>query len=158
MESVNTNLLNALKNPSEVEVNLFRVEEAEADEMWSFVGKKDNQRWLWHAVDHRSGVVLAYVLESHEDKAFLELKTLLQPFGITRFYTDDWGAYRRHLSPDQHEIGKRNTQKIERKHLTLRTRIKRLARKTICFSKSIFMHDLVIGLFINRYEFGLAEA
>lgn len=45
---------------------------------------------------------------------------------------------------------------IERKHLTLRTRIKRLARKTICFSKSIEMHDIVIGLFINREEFGLA--
>ncbi|PZV04645.1 MAG: transposase, partial [Leptolyngbya sp.] len=52
--------------------------------------------------------------------------------------------------------GKRNTQKIERKHLTLRTRIKRLARKTICFSKSVLMHDVVIGLFINRYEFGLS--
>ena len=44
---------------------------------------------------------------------------------------------------------------IERKHLQLRTRIKRLARKTICFSKSEEMHDIVIGLFINRYEFGL---
>jgi hypothetical protein len=30
--------------------------------------------------------------------------------------------------------------------LTLRTRIKRLARKTICFSKSIWLHDPVIGL------------
>jgi insertion element IS1 protein InsB len=29
-------------------------------------------------------------------------------------------------------------------------------RKTICFSKSIVMHDIVIGLFINRYEFGLS--
>ena len=45
--------------------------------------------------------------------------------------------------------------RIERKHLQLRTRIKRLTRKTICFSKSELMHDLVIGLFINRYEFGL---
>src|SRR6266566_6671320 len=44
--------------------------------------------------------------------------------------------------------------KIERKHLTLRTRIKRLVRKTICFSKSIQMHDTVIGLFVNRYAFG----
>ncbi|HEY9655578.1 MAG TPA: IS1 family transposase, partial [Crinalium sp.] len=34
-------------------------------------------------------------------------------------------------------------------------RIKRLARKTICFSKSAWLHDVVIGLFINRYEFGL---
>lgn len=35
-------------------------------------------------------------------------------------------------------------------------RVKRLARKTICFSKSEWMHDIVIGLFINRDEFGLA--
>ena len=56
---------------------------------------------------------------------------------------------------NKHVPGKRNTQKIERKHLTLRARIKRLARKTICFSKSIQMHDIVIGLFVNRYEFGL---
>ena len=42
-----------------------------------------------------------------------------------------------------------------RKHLTLRTRIKRLTRKTIYFSRSIQMHDIVIGLFVNRYEFGL---
>src|SRR5439155_12148810 len=63
-----------------------------------------------------------------------------------------WRA--RHLDPDVHSPGERNTQKIERKHLTFWTRIKRLVRKTICFSKSILMHDLVIGLFINRYEFG----
>jgi IS1 family transposase len=51
--------------------------------------------------------------------------------------------------------GKANTQRIERKHLTLRTRIKRLTRRTICFSKSVPMHDIVIGLFVNRYDFGL---
>jgi len=51
--------------------------------------------------------------------------------------------------------GKRHTQTIERKHLTLRTRIKRLVRKTICFAKSVQMHDIVIGLFVNRYAFGL---
>ena len=64
-------------------------------------------------------------------------------------------AYERNLDPGQHTTGKENTPKIERKHLTLRTRIKRLARKTICFSKKEQMHDIVIGLFVNRYEFGL---
>jgi hypothetical protein len=44
----------------------------------------------------------------------------------------------------------------KRKHLTLRTRIKRLVRKTICFSKTTQMHDIVIGLFVNRYAFGRA--
>lgn len=143
-------------NPNKVIVKIQRVvDEAELDEMWSYVGSKDGPRWLWHAIDHESGKVLAYVFGDHKDAVFLQLKALLEPFGITRFYTDDWGAYERHLSSEEHVIGKRNTQKIERKHLTLRTRLKRLARKTICFSKLTKMHDIVIGLFINRYEFGV---
>jgi len=124
--------------------------------MWSYVGKKLKPRWLWHAIDHGTGKILAYVFGRRQDEVFLQLKVLLQPFGITRFFTDHWGAYGRHLAPETHVPGKRNTQQIERKHLTLRTRIKRLARKTICFSKSTELHDIVIGLFVNRYEFGLS--
>jgi len=123
--------------------------------MWAYVGKKAEPRWLWQALEHRTGQVLAYVFGRRKDAVFLELKALLQPFGITRYFTDGWGVDQRHLNPEQHEIGKRNTQQLERKHLTLRTRIKRLARKTICFSKSTEMHDKVIGMFINRFEFGL---
>ncbi len=124
--------------------------------MWSYVGNKKEQRWLWHAIDHQTGVVLAYVFGRRKDEVLLELKALLEPFGITRYFTDELGTYRRHLDTEQHRPGKRNTQRIERKHLALRMRIKRLTRKTICFSKSTQLHDIVIGLFINRYEFGRA--
>jgi len=65
----------------------------------------------------------------------------------------DGGTYERHIAPEQHTVGKHHTQKIESKHITLRTRITRLVRRTICFSKTEQMHDLVIGLFVNRYEF-----
>jgi hypothetical protein len=71
-------------NPEEVEVVIRRVDEAEIDEMWSFVGKKKEQRWLWHAVDHRSGKVLAYVLGARKDEVFPQLKALLKPFGYPR--------------------------------------------------------------------------
>lgn len=57
--------------------------------------------------------------------------------------------------PIDNVVGKRRTQQLERKHLTLRTRVKRLVRKTICFSRSVQLHEIVIGLFINRFEFGL---
>jgi IS1 family transposase len=77
-------------------------------------------------------------------------------FGITRYFTDGWGAYERYLEAEQHTVGKAHTQKIESKHINMRTRIKRLVRRTICFSKTERMHDLVIGLFINRYEFGVS--
>jgi insertion element IS1 protein InsB len=128
--------------------------EVELDEMRSFVGDKEAARWLWHALDHRTGHIVAYVVGSRADDAFLELKALLDPFGVTRYYSDKCGAYRRHLPAERHTVGKRYLQKIERKHLTLRTRLKRLTRQSLCFSRSIDMHDLVIGLFINRYEFG----
>ncbi len=126
------------------------------DEMWSFMQSKRPQRWLWHALDPQTGVVLAYVLAPQVDAVLKALIQLLTPFGIQQFYTDSGGAHVRVLEPEQHTIGKTNTQCIERKHLTLRTGIKRLARKRICFSKSVLMHDTVIGLFINRYEFGWA--
>jgi insertion element IS1 protein InsB len=71
---------------------IVRVDEAEMDEMRSFVQSKRPQRWL------------------------------------QQFYTDRWGAYLRLLQPEQHTVGQTNTQRIERKHLTLRIRIKRLAR------------------------------
>jgi insertion element IS1 protein InsB len=136
-------------------VVIRKVEAAELDEMWSFVGSKKQPRWLWGALDHQTGRVVAYVFGRREDQALLALKALLTPLGIRRFYTDGWGAYHRHLDPKLHVVGKRRTQQLERKHLTLRTRIKRLVRKTICFSRSAQMHDLIIGLFINRFEFGL---
>ena len=129
-----------------------KVQEAELDEMWSFVGSKKQPRWLWGALVHQTGKILAYVFGRREDQALLQLKALLKPFGIRRYYTDGWGAYRRHLAPDQHVVGKRRTQQLERKHLTLRTRIKRVVRKTICFSRSVHLHDIVIGLFINRFS------
>jgi IS1 family transposase len=48
-------------------------------------------------VSHDMGEILAYVLSGHKDEAFLMLKELLKPFGITQYYTDGWGAYERHI-------------------------------------------------------------
>jgi insertion element IS1 protein InsB len=154
----------ACLHPEQVEVAICRADEldqrrgltSELDETLAYVRQKTNPRWLWHAIDHHIGKVLAYVFGRRQDKVFLKLKALLEPFDITKFYTDGWGAYERHIEAEQHRIGKANTQKIESKHINLRTRIKRLVRRTICFSKTERMHDLVIGLFINRYEFGRA--
>jgi insertion element IS1 protein InsB len=82
------------------------------------------------------------------------LQQLLKPFGLVHFYPEGAVGYDRHLPAAAQTVGKAHTQQIERKHLTLRTRLKRLARKTICFSKSVFRPDTGIGLFVNRYEFG----
>ena len=161
LQHVNPPLLQIL-HPEQVEVAICRSEELERrrgltsalDDMWSFVRSKATPRWLWHAIDHQTGKVLAYVFGRRQDDVFLQRQQLLAPFGITRCSTDGWGAYERHLDAEQHQVGKEHTQTIESKHSNLRTRIKRFMRRILGFSKTERMHDLVIGLFINRYEFG----
>jgi IS1 family transposase len=71
--------------------------------MWSFVGAKERARWLWHAIDHHTGRVLAYVVGPRKDAVFLNLKALLAPLGITHYYTDKAGVYQRHLPLEQHD-------------------------------------------------------
>jgi insertion element IS1 protein InsB len=123
--------------------------------MWSFVQNKKNQRWLWLAIDHNTRKIIAFAFGRRIQTVFRKLKKLLKPFDIRRYYSDAFACYYKLLPKKQHTAGKSNTQRIERKNLTLRTRIKRLARKTICFSKNIEMHDIVIGLVINILDFGL---
>ena len=126
----------------------------ELDEFWSYVGNKSNQRWTWYAVERRTGVIVAYHLGKRTDEDYLKLLEKMEHLPIKRIYTDDWGAYHRHTpSYIDHIVGKDNTWKIERKNLNFRTHIKRLQRRTICFSKSEKIHDNVIGMYINKYYF-----
>ena len=147
-------------SPEEIEFYIVCVNAVEMDEMWRNYYSKANRIRLWHAIDHESGEILAYTFGSAEDEVLEKLLELLDEYRIDKFYTDGNPAYGRLLTPPEafdteeereelHEIGKANTQKIERVHLSLRTWVKRLARKTICFSKCDRMHKIVVGLCIN---------
>jgi insertion element IS1 protein InsB len=82
----------------QVEVEIWRADalevrrglSSELDEMRSYVRSKANPHWLSHAIDHHTGTVLAYVFGRRQDTVFLERKALLEPFGITRYFTDGW--------------------------------------------------------------------
>jgi insertion element IS1 protein InsB len=67
---------------------------------------------IGYAIDHCTRKVLAYVCGRRQDTVFLQLKALLEPFGITRYDMDDWGASTRHLAAAEHYPGKRTMQKI----------------------------------------------
>ena len=75
------------------------------------------------------------------------------PLNIGMLTTDEWGSYAREPPKEMHLTGKLFTQRIECNNLTLRTRIKRLSRRTICFSRSVELHEKVIGAFIEKYMF-----
>lgn len=72
--------------------------------------------------------------------------------------SDDCGRYAREVPKEKHLTGKIFTQRIERNNLPLRTRIKRLARKTISFSRPAEIHKKVIDSFIEKHMFYWLEA
>ena len=102
--------------------------------------------------------MLAYTLGARTDDTLRRLLTLIEPWRMALYCTDGWEASQRYLPEGKHLITKRYTQSIEQQNLNFRKRIKRLARKTICFSKSVEIHDKVIGEFINQTFFNSSNA
>jgi len=123
--------------------------------MWMRVNSKKTPSWLWHAINHDNGDVIAFVLGNRGHNMIWKLLDLLDTLNlnINMVYSDNNFAYHDIIHSNILTTGKKNTQKIERKHLTFRTRLKRLSRKTICYSKSFDMHSIVVSLLIHHLEF-----
>jgi insertion element IS1 protein InsB len=125
------------------------------DEMWSFYHNKKHQIRLWWAIDHENGEVIAFWFGTREHGNLDKLPELLTPLNLGKVYTDGNYAYYERFSPEVPVVTKKNTQKIERKHLSLRTwSAARLVRKGIRFSKTAQMHKIGIALIINVRFFG----
>ena len=126
------------------------------DEMWPFAVKKKTQNWLWWVEDAVNGNIIAFTFGRRTNATFRRIQKLLINAGIIvdLWITDSWIAYQDCLNPDERMEDKGALQSLE---LTLRTRIKRLTRKTICFSKSMDIHNTLIGLFINSFFFNLNQ-
>jgi hypothetical protein len=70
--------------PQDVNVIIQQVSAAAIDERWSCVGDQAHQRWLWQALAHDGGAILAYVGGTHTDTVVFTLKTLFAPCGMSR--------------------------------------------------------------------------
>jgi IS1 family transposase len=92
-------------DPQDVNVVIQKVHEAEMDERWSVVGDTEPQRWLWPAMDHHRGAILAYIGGTPTDTVVFTLTKLLMPCGMSRFSTDDGGTDHRQLNPRPQAIG-----------------------------------------------------
>jgi IS1 family transposase len=96
------------KQPREgdIRVNPVRVREAEKEEMWSFVGDKSHQYWLWRAIDRDSGEPSAFHFGTWEHENPDELLALPAPFDIKVIYCDNNYAYRSRVKKSEVKTGK----------------------------------------------------
>lgn len=131
----------------------------ELDELWSYVQKKSNKKWVWIALCRRTRQVVAFYVGDRSEKSCQAVWDLVPDCyknGI--IYSDFWEAYQKVLKDEKHyAVGKDSgqTNHVERWNNTLRQRICRFVRKTLSFSKSEEMHYLYLKLFIFNYNLSL---
>ena len=67
--------------------------------------------------------------------------------------TEAWGGYKRNQKDRYaHIVCKSFTKDIERRNLNLRTPLKRLYQRMICFPEDETIHDNVLGMYIERFH------
>jgi len=117
-------------------------QQLEVDEFWTYVKKKSNKVWLIYAYDRSTGEIVAYVWGNRSLKTAKSLRKKLKDMNITyeSICTDDWQSFVTAFKDDNHIIGKADTVGIEGNNCRLRHRIRRVFRKTCCFSKKMLNH------------------
>lgn len=129
----------------------------EMDELWSFVGNKENKQWVWLAIDRETREVVGFALGDRSQVTAQKLWASLP--GVYRqcavCYTDYWDAYGCVLPKNRHRaVGKESgqTSHIERLNNTLRQRMSRLVRQALSFSKKLENHLGALRYFLCHYN------
>jgi insertion element IS1 protein InsB len=132
----------------------------EIDEMWSYVGKKENRVWLWSALCRRTRQIVAFAVGDRSEASCRRLwEALPEGYRSCVSYSDGWSAYEAVFPVATHRRvakGSGELSHLERWHNTVRQRLSRYVRKTLSFSKSLEMHELVTRWFIVEYNQSLS--
>lgn len=128
----------------------------ELDEAWSFVGKRQENRWLWTALCRRTRQIVAFVISDHSEKTCRRLWLRIpEAYRDCHSYSDFWKAYQAVFPAETHQaVGKESgqTAHMERWYNTLRQWLARYTRKTLAFSKTDIHHALVTRWFITHHN------
>lgn len=129
----------------------------ECDEMWSFVGSKKNEVYIWLAIDRDSREIVGCFIGDRTRKSarqfWASLPDIYQQCAVA--YTDFWQAYNTVIPQERHRsVGKESgqTNHIERLNNTFRQRTSRLVRASLSFSKKLNNHIGAIWYFIHGYN------
>jgi len=115
-------------------------DKVQIDEQWSYVSKKKKKVWMIYAYSATDGEILAFAMGKRNWKTVHYLILKLKGLDIDFFLTDKWKAFKTVLPYEKHLIGKQFTKAIEGVNTWFRTRLRRLVRRTVCFSKKLVYH------------------
>jgi insertion element IS1 protein InsB len=131
---------------------VIKQEAIEVDELRTFVGRKRNEYWVAYALNRQTGKVIDFITGKRTKRTLKILTDTLLLAQVKKIYTDNLSTYRKLIPKTIHKRGSRQTNHIERNNLNLRTHLKRLSRRTICYSRSAVMLNACLKIYFWHKE------
>jgi insertion element IS1 protein InsB len=130
--------------------NNERGQEYEMDELLTFISRNHYSCYTYiiYAINRVTRKVVDYVIGKRTKDNIRKLTNKLLKLLPKRIYTDRLNIFESLIPVAIHRTYQYKTNRIERKNLTLRTHLKRLTRKTICYSKSEAMLNACVRLYM----------
>lgn len=119
----------------------------EVDELFTYVGNKDNRICIAYSLNPQTGEVIDFIVGRRNKTNLMKITSTLLLADAKQIITDKLNIYKELIPKEIHSTKHRGINHIERQNLTLRTHVKRLNRKTICYSKSGAMLYAVVKIY-----------
>lgn len=126
---------------------IFKYKIYEVDEMRTFVKNKEKPIWIVYALERKTKQVVNFSIGRRTKRTLQYVTNTLLLSNPKAIYTDKLVHYKSILKDSVHNTKLFGTNHIERKNLSLRTHLKRLNRKTICFSRSFILLQCVLRIY-----------
>jgi len=122
----------------------------EVDELWTYIGRKENECWIAYALNRQTRQVVDFIIGKRTKTTLKELidRLLLSNPKVIR--TDRLTVYQRIVPKELHRSGSYCINRIGRKNLSIRTHLKSLRRRAICFNRSLVMLESCLRLYLWR--------
>ena len=134
----------AKKIPNQI---IYKNKSYEVDEMRIFIKNKEKPIWIVYALERKTRQVVNFSVGKRTKRTLQYVTNTLLLSNPKTIFTDKLIHYKSLLNEKVHNIKPFGTNHIERKNLSLRTHLKRLNRKTICFSKSFIILQCVLRIY-----------
>jgi len=105
--------------------------------MHTYIMRKANPCYIIYAINKTTKQIIDLAVGSRTKENISKVIESLNVLNPKKIHTDKLNIYPGLINSEIHSTSPYKTNHIERFNLTLRTHLKRLSRKTICFSKSI---------------------
>jgi IS1 family transposase/transposase-like protein len=130
----------------------FNQQSFEIDELRTFIGCKQNQFWVAYVLCSHTKKVIDFVVGKRSKRTLKMVVNTAIFSGVKKIKTDRLSIYQALIPKKQHISNAYNINYIERNNLNLRTHLKRLSRRTICYSRSLAMLTACLKIYFWHVE------